>query len=104
MTVRRVEQLLTANQAAARLDISERTLRKLRQAGAIPFIAVSERVFRYDAADCEEYLLNRKRTETLCPSPSKILGRRITSTTSRGTSGGFMAQRAARQSREHKST
>lgn len=84
------EPLLTGDEAAARLGISERTLRKLRQAGAISYHEISDRIIRYSVADCEAFLTERKRTDTPCPSPSKTRARRISNMTSSGTSGGFI--------------
>ena len=90
--------LLTADQAAARLGISERTLRKLRQRGDIPYVPVTDRLIRYDEADCEAYLASRRRTDEPCPSPSKTNVRRIGNMTSSAASAGFMARRARLQS------
>ena len=82
--------LLTAEQAAARLGICERTLRKLRQRGEIAYIALTDRKFAYTEADCDEFLSARRRKDEPCPSPSHLRGRRISSMTSRSKASGFM--------------
>ena len=89
-------ELLTPEQAAARLDMCERTLRKLRQTGEIAYIAVTGRKFRYTPEDCDAFLAERRRKEAPCPS-AKIQGRRTSNTTSKSTSAGFMALRTARR-------
>ena len=96
--------LLTADQAAERLGISERTLRKLRQRGDIAYVPVSDRLIRYDEADCEAYLASRRRTDEPCPSPSKTNVRRIGNMTSRGIGSGFMDRRARLQSEKRRSS
>lgn len=98
--------LLTADEAAARLSISERTLRKLRMAGEIPYIAISGRIYRYTPEDCDAFLAERKRTDIPCPSQLKTHVRLTTNTTSKGRSGGFMELRAAQRSAKlrHSST
>lgn len=94
--------LLTAEQAAARLGMCERTLRRLRQRGEIGYVAVTESRYRYTEEDCEAYIESRRRREEP-PRSTKIAQRRISSTAmSATTSEGFMARRArekaARQS------
>jgi excisionase family DNA binding protein len=95
-----MSDLLTASQAAARLNISERTLRKLRQSGQIPYIALTDRLFRYTTEDCDEYVATRRRKEGQCPSV-KILGRRTGCNVS-DDSIGFMALRAKRKNATQK--
>ena len=90
------QTLLTAEEAAARLGMCERTLRKLRQNGDIAYIAITGRKFRYTPEDCDEFLAARRRKEAPCQSV-KIRARHIGNTTSNGTRSGFMAQRAARR-------
>jgi excisionase family DNA binding protein len=47
--------LLSEEQAAALLGVSDRTLRKERQAGRLPYIMI-RRVIRYSAADLNDYI------------------------------------------------
>lgn len=94
--------LLTAEQAAARLGMCERTLRRLRQRGEIGYVAVTESRYRYTEEDCEAYIESRRRREEP-PRSTKVAQRRISSTAmSATTTEGFMARRArekaARQS------
>ena len=63
--------LLTSAEAAARLRICERSLRKLRKAGLIRYIAKGERGVLYRDADCEEYLASRERRDEPCQLPAK---------------------------------
>jgi len=90
-------ELLTSEEAAKRLDMCERTLRKLRASGAIPFVELSERKIRYRAEDCDEYIEAHTKRNNPCPSGSR---RRPVSTNLTSSSGGngFMAQLASRQS------
>lgn len=55
--------LLTAEQAAARLGMCERTLRKLRQKGEISYIALTDRKFAYAQDDCASLLRARATME-----------------------------------------
>jgi len=86
-------ELLTAEQAAARLSMSERTLRKLRQSGAIAYIALTDRMFRYTPEDCDEYLAACHRRDGPPPT-AKIRARHTSSMTSRRQRG-FMDRLAA---------
>jgi excisionase family DNA binding protein len=85
--------MLTADEAAALLGISERTLRKLRQRGEIRYIAISDRIIRYFEEDCEAFLQAKRRTDTPCPSRSRTNVRLTGNMTSKGAGGGFMARR-----------
>jgi hypothetical protein len=96
--------LLTAEQAAARLGMCERTLRKLRQRGEIAYIALTDRKFAYTEADCEDFLSARRRKDEPCPSPSHLRGRRISSMTSRSKVRDFMDLPGVRPSGTRKRT
>ena len=91
-----MSDLLTADQAAARLNISERTLRKLRQSGEIAYIALTDRLFRYTAEDCDEYVASRRRINNSPPTGKAII-RRPRSRIVTGTSPGFMALHGTRK-------
>ena len=71
--------LLTPEQAARRLHVSERTLRDLKKRGLIRYVAVTERIIRYRVEDCEEYLSARVRQDEPCqkplPSPRPTIGK-----------------------------
>ncbi len=60
--------LLTEMEAAARLRISSRTLRSIRQRGEIRYILIGARKIFYRPEDCEEYLAARLRVEQPCPT------------------------------------
>ena len=88
-----VTAMLTSAEAADRLGISDRTLRKLRQEGEIRYIAITDRKILYRPEDCDEYIENRIRRDTPMPKPKTTF--RTTATVRDG--GDFMAQRAARK-------
>lgn len=57
--------LLNVRQAAARLGLSKSTLDKMRCAGKGPrFIKSTDRAVRYDPADLDAWIANRRRTST----------------------------------------
>lgn len=60
--------LLTEEQAAERLLMNPRTLRKLRQAGAIRYVALTGRKVAYRPEDCEAYVQSRIRQAEAAPS------------------------------------
>ncbi|WP_157136896.1 helix-turn-helix domain-containing protein [Sphingomonas sp. PAMC 26617] len=91
-----MSDLLTADHAAARLNISERTLRKLRQSGEIAYIALTNRLFRYTTEDCDEYVASRRKIESPSSS-SRVSSRRPGSPVLKGDQPGFMALQAARK-------
>lgn len=64
--------LLTEQEAAARLQVCDRTLRKERQAGNIPYILIG-RCVRYHPDDLAQ-LIASKRT-TAAPQPTRHTGR-----------------------------
>ncbi len=91
-----MSDLLTADEVAARLNISERTLRKLRQTGKIAYIALTDRLFRYTTEDCDEYVASSRRIDSprpLAKASARCSGRLIM----RGDQPGFMALQAARK-------
>lgn len=59
--------LLTEEQAAERLLMHPRTLRKLRQAGAIRYVALTGRRVAYRPEDCLAYVESRARQEQTSP-------------------------------------
>ncbi|WP_413714853.1 helix-turn-helix domain-containing protein [Sphingobium sp. B2D3C] len=89
--------LLTPAQAAARLHISDKTLRRLRQQGHIRYVAITERKIRYRPEDCDAYVASRVRENEQCQSTSRKT-RRSTSTTSNIVAADFMARRAKKRS------
>ncbi|WP_394648165.1 helix-turn-helix domain-containing protein [uncultured Sphingomonas sp.] len=94
-----VSQLLTSEQAAERLHMSERTLRKLRQSGEIAYIAVTDRRYRYTPEDLDAYLETRRRQEAPRQTPIPH-GRRIGSVRGGPAQASFMARfRAHREQR-----
>ena len=59
--------LLTPEEAARRLRVSTKTLRQLRQAGEIRYVAVTERRIFYRPEDCDDFLERRSRLDTPAP-------------------------------------
>lgn len=55
--------LLTEEQAAERLLMSPRSLRKLRQAGQIRYVALTDRKVAYRPEDCSAYVESRLRQD-----------------------------------------
>lgn len=56
--------LLTEEEAAKFLLMSPRTLRDLRRARAIRYVALSARKIAYRLEDCEEYIASRVRLDS----------------------------------------
>jgi excisionase family DNA binding protein len=63
--------LLTEEQAAERLLMHPRTLRKLRQEGAIRYVALTGRKVAYKPEDCIAYIESRSRQEPAAPQRSR---------------------------------
>lgn len=59
-------QLLTSDEAAARLRVCPKVLRRLRKAGAIRYVALGERRIMYRVEDCDEYIASRVRKDEPC--------------------------------------
>lgn len=53
--------LLSHDQAAARLHVCAKTLRRIRQKGLIRYVAVTERKIFYRPEDCDAYLASCER-------------------------------------------
>lgn len=73
--------LLTEEQAAKRLLMHPRTLRKLRQEGAIRYVALTGRRVAYRPEDCIAYVESRSRQEQVSPhrrQKSRAAGNRRT--------------------------
>ena len=66
--------LLTPDEAAERLRVSERTLRDLKRRGLIRYVAITERRIAYRPEDCDEYIEARVRVDEPCetrPRPKR---------------------------------
>lgn len=61
---------LTEAQAAERLHVCTRTLRRIRQSGAIRFVAVTARTILYRPEDIEAFVEQRARLNHI-PEPRK---------------------------------
>ncbi|WP_405052963.1 helix-turn-helix domain-containing protein [Sphingomonas sp. SORGH_AS_0802] len=92
--------LLTPDQAAARLDVSTKTLRRLRQEGHIRYVAITDRKIRYRPDDCDEFVASRARKAPECPSTSRKT-RPISTSTSSGKVVGFTARPGQKPSGRH---
>ena len=60
----------TEAEAAAILDVSVPTLRRIRERGEIAFIRISERVIRYFGLHLCEYILSKVESQN-CPNTTK---------------------------------
>ncbi len=58
--------LLTETEAAERLRLCQRTLRKARAAGQLPYVLIG-RSIRYTVADLESYVEALRRQSAPCP-------------------------------------
>jgi excisionase family DNA binding protein len=92
--------LFTPSETAQKLGISERTLRGLRRAGEIAYVALDARKIRHTESDIAEYLAQRRRRDSpkgpLCPSTNPKI-RRFSTTTSNSKVIGFTARQAAQR-------
>lgn len=61
--------LLTEEQAAERLLMHPRTLRKLRQQGRIRYVALTGRMIRYRLDDCLAFIESHSKQEAAAPAP-----------------------------------
>ncbi|WP_375194754.1 helix-turn-helix domain-containing protein [Sphingobium sp.] len=93
--------LLTPTEAAKRLHISDKTLRRLRQQGHIRYVAITERKIRYRPEDCDAYVSARVREDDQCQSTSRKT-RPSTSTISSIVVGDFTARRARKRNEKRK--
>ncbi|WP_353448035.1 helix-turn-helix domain-containing protein [Sphingomonas aurantiaca] len=89
--------LLTPEDAADRIHVSTKTLRRLRQDGHIRYVAITDRKIRYRLEDCDEFVASRARKAPECPSTS-ARPRPTGTSTSSGKVVGFSARPAARAS------
>jgi excisionase family DNA binding protein len=62
--------LLTETEAADRLRLCPRTLRKARKAGTLPYVLIG-RAIRYTLTDLESYIEALRRQATPCIAPAK---------------------------------
>jgi hypothetical protein len=62
--------LLTSDEAAARLRVCPKILRRLRKAGCIRYVALGERRIMYRMEDCDEYIASRVRKDEPCQTPA----------------------------------
>ncbi|WP_375292436.1 helix-turn-helix domain-containing protein [Sphingomonas melonis] len=92
-----VNELLTPEQAAARLHVCTKTLRRLRDDGHIRYVAITDRKIRYRPEDCDDYVAARARKAPECPSTSRKT-RRISTSTSSGKVVAFTGRRVPRPS------
>ncbi|WP_425335991.1 helix-turn-helix domain-containing protein [Sphingomonas kaistensis] len=92
-SVRRVT-LLKESQAADRLAIAERTLRKIRGEGRISFVLIGRSV-RYSLSDLDAFIQSCRGKVARCPSTSRKAARTSTSTSSEMVVA-FTARRASR--------
>jgi excisionase family DNA binding protein len=60
--------LLTEEQAAERLNLCTRTLRKARQEGALTYVLIG-RAVRYTVDDLAAFVEGAKRQDQPCPKP-----------------------------------
>jgi excisionase family DNA binding protein len=63
--------LLTPEEAALRLHVCTKVLRRLRDRGLIRYVAVTDRKIRYRPEDVDAYLESRLRMAEQPPQPNK---------------------------------
>src|SRR5690242_7971457 len=83
--------LLTEEEAARRLNLCPRTLRKERQAGRLPYILIG-RAVRYTITDLEQFVEASRQDKAPCQSTSRK-GRPTSTSTSCGKVVAFTARR-----------
>ena len=88
--------LLTPLEAALRLHVSDKTLRRIRQQGHIRYVALTERKIRYRPEDCDAYVASRIREDEQCQF-TKRQNPRTGSTTSNIVVGDFTDRRAKKR-------
>jgi excisionase family DNA binding protein len=90
--------LLTEEQAAERLLMHPRTLRKLRQEGAIRYVRTTGRKVGYRPEDCAAFIESRLRLETpIDVGSSKVRPRARPRPRDNGNVLSFTARRQARR-------
>ncbi|WP_428480375.1 helix-turn-helix domain-containing protein [Sphingomonas beigongshangi] len=89
--------LLTPEEAAKRLHVCTKTLRRLRTNGQIRYVAITDRKILYRPEDCDDFVAACARKAPECPSTSRKT-RRISTSTSSGKVVAFTARRAQRPS------
>ena len=62
--INETEKLLTQNEVAEMLGISSRTIYRLRLAGKIPYVPVSERRIKYRRDDILQYIADHVTRES----------------------------------------
>ena len=67
--IKAADPLLTAEEAWAYLTCSESTLKRLRQAGEVHPIRISQRIVRYRRSELDAYLDRQSRTTDPVPWP-----------------------------------
>ncbi len=80
------------------MGVSERTLQRMRTEGRIPYIRLTGKLFRYDAADCDAFIQGCRTTEP--PHDGSRPGHSSHNVQSRAKpreATGFMARREARR-------
>ncbi|WP_430459106.1 helix-turn-helix domain-containing protein [Sphingomonas parapaucimobilis] len=92
-----VSNLLSPQEAAKRLSVCTKTLRRLRQGGHIRYVAITDRKIRYRPEDCDDFVASRARKAPECPSTSRKT-RRISTLTSSSKVVDFTARQAQRAS------
>lgn len=60
--------LLTEAEAAERLRVCQRTLRKARQSGLLHYVAIG-RAVRYTVDDLESFVATLRQVQSHCPKP-----------------------------------
>ncbi|WP_446745933.1 helix-turn-helix domain-containing protein [Sphingomonas sp. OTU376] len=88
--------LLTEEQAAERLSLCTKTLRKERKAGRLPYILIG-RAVRYTLDDLESFIARARQDTPACQSTSRKT-RRTSNTTSSGKVLAFTARQGSRAS------
>jgi Helix-turn-helix domain len=92
-----MSELLTEHQAAAQLHVCTRTVRRLRKAGALRFVAVTERTILYRPEDIAAFI--EQRTQ-VCHDPAPSPRRRTKRAQRPGNVVSFTERRRQRKGQE----
>ena len=88
-----MSSLLTPEEAAKRIGVCVKTLRLIRNEGAIPYVAVTTRKHFYRPEDCDAFLEQRRTTAT----PQRPTRRKSTRRRQEGNVVSFTQRRREKQ-------
>lgn len=92
-----LDDLLTPEEAAARMKVCTKTLRQFRRQGLIRYVAITARTIRYRPEDCAAFIASRVTLDDAAIAPVPRPRPRRTSPGKAGNVISFTAQREARR-------